>query len=327
MHPADISRFRSRSRLWPALFVAAVAAVTARRAQAQTCTSVADCETRDAQCVNQTCRLATPQPLIPSLTTSPIDLQQPGELGVVTTHQPDLRFTFPPGASTVNVLIANKPPNYDVDGHLANPEAIVWFWSSRWAGTATGTVAYGQGRLISMNGDMCSQSPATPLEPGTYYWAAIGFDAAGKLAFQSVLRPFAVDSESTTGRFCNDVRDCGPVGATVCTDPNHYCVMACASDLDCFEGTLCTPDASSSPGFPWGLCRPADRNCPCAGSDQRCDDTGAGALQLCYVPAPAAQHPEGCDCNSSSPTPNACYAAMLAGCVFTRRRRNRPSRG
>jgi len=295
------------------------------RAQSGTCTPPdGPCDIRDATCVGGFCRLEVPESLIPGLT--PIALQQPAPR-MVTAAEPDITFTFPAGAKTVNVIITKGRPNYDTAGQLANPDAVVWFWSSAWENLTTGVVSYDSGHLVELSNDSCTLKPIAPLKAGTYFLAALGFDAQGSLTHASEIHPFAVTQESTTTRFCSHTEQCDPVGGdAVCKLPDHICVIRCASDRDCFSNETCVFTAST-PDFPWGYCYPPGPGCPCSG-DQRCDD----ALNVCYTPAIANQSPgAGCDfCDGSdAPKPNPCYsasAAALIGCVLVRRRPRRPRR-
>jgi hypothetical protein len=296
------------------------------RAQQQGCPQV-PCFIRDAACVDGFCRLGVSEPLIPNLSLSTIAVQQPGPRAI-TTSQPDITFTFPAGAATVNVIIANDRPYYDTDAQLANPDAVVWFWSSAWQKLTTGVVSYASGHLVKISDNTCTLQPIAPLAAGSYFLSVLGLDAQGKPTSASEILPIAVTQESTSLHFCSRTDDCNPVGGDfVCMLPDHFCVIRCASERDCFTNEICDTTTASRPDFPWGFCRPPGPGCPCP-SDQLCED----AMNVCYTPKTAHLGGDGgCDCGGSDNSmPNPCYSASasaLLGCVFIRRRPRRPGPG
>jgi hypothetical protein len=226
--------------------------------------------------------------------------------------------------------VTNESPSYDKNAQLINAEHVVWYWSSLWETTIpNGPVPFSKGRVRTPSADACQDQAVSSLGPGNYYWGVLGFGPDGHLTHQSVLSTFAIKQETTTGRFCNTVTDCGSVGATSCMSLNHFCVMRCASDLDCFVGTACDFTTIGNSELQSGLCRPSALACPCSSGEQRCDDTGTSALRICYSPEHAALTSSGCDClgggggGSSHDNSNSCYAATFLGIVIIRRWRGR----
>jgi MYXO-CTERM domain-containing protein len=299
-------------------------------ALAQTCSAASQCQVVGADCIQSSCRLSSPEFLVPSMQLQPIELREPADRFSTENREPSLRFTFPAGARTVSVLITSRPPRYDVQGTLLNPEAVVWFWNSQADNEARSLLLFSMGKRAEASDAGCMAKSAEPLAPGVYYWGALAWDGAGQLTHQSAVRRFSVGPEALTGAHCRTDLDCG--GATgKCMTSQNYCVIRCASDADCFSGTTCDLSTATLKDFPWGACRRPGPTCQCT-PDQRCDDAPEG-LRVCFEGVKSPQAPgAGCDCSGvggggSPRKPNPCYFATAAAFVWgLGRRRRRSSR-
>ena len=221
----------SLSRLFT--FTAAfVLAACSASAMAQACVSAADCEVRGAECRDQSCRLASDRLLIPSLDVLEIELLNPGNLASLADGSFDLEGRYPPGADELVYVVMSAWPEYTEQGELLNKDKVVWYWSSAWEGVATDVAEPNDLRAFRYQGDVCERVAVTPLENGIYHWAALG-KTNGQVTHQSVVRTFSVGPETLTGKTCQSSSDCQSSASATCYDTQGYCVLRCASDLDC----------------------------------------------------------------------------------------------
>lgn len=304
-----------------------VALLSPARARAQSCGSSADCLIAGASCVEGACRLSAPRTLIPTLAVAPLVLRFPANLSQVAGGAFDFEVTFPAGAKTVAVVVTDAWPQYDELGQLLNPQDVLWYWRSDWKGVTTGLVPFKEGRRIEVKKDGCTLQTPKDLAEGVYHWAALAWDAAGRVSHQSEVRSFSVGVERLTGRSCRSTRDCESAASATCRENAHsYCAIRCASDQDCFAGTRCDLEVRNTEGFPWGVCRPPGPVCAC-GDAQYCDDEVSRGLGLCFRPMSDGQS-AGCDCSGGSSrqeAPPMCFAGLLVTTFWriTRRVRRR----
>lgn len=303
-------------------FLAAVALAFVP-APAHACLSSAECEVRGAECREQSCRLVNPRMLIPTLDVTEIELVSPGNLATLPDGTFDLEGRFPPGADELVYVVMNAWPEYSEQGELANKANVVWYWSSVWGGIAKDVVEMKDLRAFRYDGEKCENVAVAALKNGIYHWAALG-KTKGQVTHQSAVRTFSVGPERLTGRACSGSSECQSSASTTCYDTQGYCVLRCASDLDCFENTGCDLTARTVEGFPFGVCRPNAR-CDCP-KDWFCDDDTPQSLDLCYAPPRAAQGEAGCGCpvgGGNTEAPPQCFAAGVLLTVIRLRRRLR----
>jgi hypothetical protein len=281
--------------------------------KAQSCDTPADCLVVGAECVDGSCRLALDSLLIPALVAQPLRLRSPGNLAMVPRGTFDVEFEFPAGARHTAILIMKRWPEYEPRGRLTNEEDLVWYWDSAWENGTQNKVQYKQGKVFREADSECKSVQAPALERGTYHWAAIAWDAAGSVSHQSEVRSFTVGPEAITGRHCDSSDECRSSASSSCYYTQQYCALSCASDRDCFAGTHCDLSTRDVPGFAAGVCRSDDGQCNC-GEGEFCDDSGEGALRVCFEVREAALGGDGCDCGGSgskSSSPATCFQALL----------------
>ncbi len=285
------------------------------------CAVPTDCAVFGARCEQTKCTLKTVQQLFPTLDLTEIDLSDPADLAV-TTAQPEFQWTPPMGADLVAIVVFRSPPRYGkskgstTEDLIVNFSDAVWAWHSNLPGgsVSTGTVHYSEGRTVRVNdvdpidNNALSNDPPVALANGTYYWGVWGWNGAS-LTHRSELRSFSVTRENVTGPLCETGVCFGPSTVQCVNDrstgPDAYCVLSCASDVDCFQGMVC--DLTHLDVAPWGICKADLGPCQCS-SDDECDED----LGVCHDPFESAG---GC-----STTYLAVWAILLA--LFAVRQRS-----
>jgi hypothetical protein len=287
----------------------------------EVCSVDADCRAvLGARCRGMRCTMASPQELFPNVPgLVEIDLVQPANLAA-TTATPELRWSPPGDVDLVAVAIMKRPPDYQLrPDQISNLDDAVWIWHSSLPGGSvyTSTLRFEQGRALGSGGDAQVQADSLvelprPLESGAYYWGVWAWRGL-ELSHRSELRTFAGGAEDLTGR--TSCAECTAPSTARClqSDP-VYCVLACASDVDCYQGMTC--DTSSiTPRHPWGVCRYNDV-CDC--EIGYCDPE----LQLCYgeggviFRGELAASGSGC---SGAGSPGALLPVLLAWLALSRR--------
>ena len=252
----------------------------------QRCEQAGDCAVESAICVRGFCRLARAQLLFagaPNLDA--IELLEPADRAR-TSAQPMLRWTYPEGIDllataifrTLPVSMRNRPDR------LANPQDAIWLWHSNLddANPTAAGARFVEGRSVSydeahaIDDDAIGDGPPDPLLPGVYYWAVWAWNGL-ELSRRSEIRRFVVGDYDLTGQPCST--HCRRSDDTHrCLEERKYCVIACASDRDCYGDSICDltthPDADQA----WGICRTGPAECSCDPVNERCDPE----MGLCY---------------------------------------------
>ncbi|MFO0646185.1 MAG: hypothetical protein U0326_08095 [Polyangiales bacterium] len=201
------------------------------------------------------CSFQAPQaPLFRLPVTSPkFSATAPGGFTVIRPADGvQLRWTppaIPADAITVAVVFKNVPQRDGTTNRIANPNDILWIWTSTDPGTSTrpGVVALEAGhRGLSANGEVGPRFGTNQLEAGRYWWFVFALQNGVVLATSDVL-PFRVGADFSSVA-CASVDDCtrmipGELPDTVACIANR-CRRRCASDLDCpGVGSRCDLDA------------------------------------------------------------------------------------
>ncbi len=258
------------------------------------CTVASDCLVTSAACVDMWCTMDTTVELFPDVPgLSEIALSDPAQLGAISA-MPDLDWVPPVGVDLIAAAILPEVPQYDSSGtRIVNLVHASWVWDSALPGGSTsGTgVHYSEGRGIvatsTPGNETLTDLTPPPLTPGVYYWAVWGW-AGTRLTYRSVVRTFVVGTENISGTPCEA---CRGVAALRCNsdDVGSFCIIACASNVDCYQGMSC--DLSHlDPVHPWGICRlpgPVATSCGPDGGNydpdlMLCiDDNGVAACEGC----------------------------------------------
>jgi hypothetical protein len=285
------------------------------------CQSDADCTVRSARCEAGQCRLAYPLVLFPEVEgLESLSLVEPANLARAG-KTPEFHWRYPEGADLLAVAVFTSPPTYapEEPARIENFDDahVVWLWHSKLAGGSGSSAAgYDEGRALlqsntqAVDGTALSDGPPPPLGEGIYYWAAWAWKGA-RLTHRSELRSFVVGRDSVTGTSCFLGR-C-PGGSTFrCVPEQDFCVLGCASNADCYQGTTCDLEVVAAGQLPYGLCRTSP-GCECA-PDETCDET----LQVCLRNAPVEA---GCSCTQVPEVAVSALALLACGWAARRRRR------
>jgi len=272
-------------------------AAGARADDAGTCMQASDCAVAGASCQNGQCTLLQTYEAYPDTSgLTEITLTTPSNLASASSS-PDLVWSNFSGASIVAAAVFSSPPQFDPSASdaITNTYDIVWFWDSALPGASVSDaqVPWENGRGIqdATSGlldpsALTSNAPAA-LSPGIYYWAVWGWTGSDySLGFRSQVRAFVTGGDNLTGTSCGS--GCESTAPARCASAN-YCVLACASQIDCFSGYQCDLSHLSSDN-PFGVCHGSDTSCPCKSSSATCDPE----LQLCYGGDNAAAADCGC---------------------------------
>jgi hypothetical protein len=296
------------------------------------CTTAA-CTIEGARCSpSGSCSLLQTYEFYPDLSgLTEVTPDSPSNLTAASTT-PNFVWTPFSGASLVAVAVFSSPPQFDPNSGdaIVNLQDIVWIWESALPGgspTDTQAVwANGRGVQSSVTGilDPSSLTPDAPpaLTPGIYYWGVWAWASDYSLTARSKVTTFVAGGDNITGTSCST--NCPGTAATRCSSAS-YCVIGCASDVDCYQEYTC--DLSHrSVSNPWGVCSGPDTSCPCSNSSATCDPV----LQLCYGGGSgSSQSSAACSCRGA---PGAAeggawrsllVAALLTGVRAWRRRARR----
>lgn len=246
------------------------------------CVVAADCSVRSARCQEGRCTLQQSQFIFPELNLETIDLELPARLDR-TNPRPEFHWLRPMGAGLIVAAVFNEPPEVSVTGDRIlnfNSQSVSWVWHSNLGGVrSTQTRAvYQEGRPLrpdfTVGENAVDEFEAADLPPGQYSWAMWGWKS-GVLSHQSELRHFLVGANSSvTGKNCGP--KCGSLNNSRCYQ-RTFCVLACASNVDCFTGESCDLSTVSNIDLSAGVCRSPRSGCPCR-EGMFCDE----ALDLCY---------------------------------------------
>lgn len=156
-------------------------------------------------------------------------------------------------ADAITVVAAfSKPPRRSATGNrIANPEDIVWAWTSDLAGAADAQTAdISEGRAGFLPDGTPSPMRLAGLPPGRYFWLVFALEG-GVVTASSRPRTFSVlpvEGGLVAQGQCDTESDCvatlGGVGeAWSCV--SHVCVARCSSELDCAAmGQRCELDVA-----------------------------------------------------------------------------------
>lgn len=144
-------------------------------------------------------------------------------------------------ADAITVVAAfSKPPRRSAVGNrIANPEDVVWAWTSDVAGAADAqTVDISEGRAGFLPDGRLSPGRVAALPVGRYFWMVFTLEG-GVVTASSAPRSLSVlpaEGGLVAQGQCDTESDCvatlGGVGeAWSCV--SHVCVARCSSDLDC----------------------------------------------------------------------------------------------
>jgi hypothetical protein len=222
--------------------------------------------------------------MFPDLDLVEIQLISPANLADLSRETPEFTWANPVGAS-LTAAVFRQPPRFDTSAADAviNVEDIVWIWYSMLPGAHAGptqtTAFWNTGRAVTggtsglLDPMQVSAAPPTAPQNGVYYWSVWGWKGSDyKLAFRSAIRTFAVNGETITGLPCSS--NCPGTVATRCSN-RDYCLIACASDQDCYESSLC--DLSVVGLVSFGICR--DKNA-CMQMSEDSGPSGDGSAEL-----------------------------------------------
>jgi hypothetical protein len=269
--------------MWSSRIVASVlAAATVSRADAADgrCTFPTDCEVRSAKCIDMSCTIVSKRDLFPDQPDMiEIEITEPAQLAQVSST-PEFHWNSPVGVDLIAAAVLPVMPTFEQrSDRISNFHKAVWVWHSNLAGgsvSSTGArFAQGRGLVESVPGsELLTDSPPPPLTPGVYYWGVWAWTGVA-LTHRSAVRSFVVGVENITGTSCSV---CDGVATLRCPHGGAYCIIACASNVDCYQGSTCDL-TNLTTGHPWGVCRTTPKGCICDPAE--CDED----LGLCYVPS------------------------------------------
>lgn len=277
-----------------------VATPGAASAQDGRCAVASDCAVEDARC-NQDgwCTLLQERRMFPNLSgLASLALRGPNNLRE-TDATPLFRWEPPTEVDLVAVALFRAMPRFDEDpGRISNFSDIIWVWHSNLPGASTADVQayYEEGRgvreAVTAVDDEKLKEEVPRLEPGIYYWSAWAWHES-RLSHAGPIRSLVIGGEDATGRPCSvsgeagsNLFACDGVAPLRCVEGREYCVVACASDVDCYGDDVCEYSRLSE-AHPWGVCR-ASMEQPCregeCESGRLCDE----GLGICYQMADRA---------------------------------------
>lgn len=190
------------------------------------------------------CSFQAPQAPVFTFDTEPPKISATAP-GVLTALRPtdgvQLRWAppaIPADAITVAAIFTNVPQRVSGTNRIANPQDLLWIWSSTDPGASTrpGTVALESGhRGVTTNGEMGPRFGTNQLAAGRYWWFVYAIRNGAVIVTSDVL-PFRVGNDFTSIA-CADVNTCtrmipGELPDTVACIAGR-CRRRCASDLDC----------------------------------------------------------------------------------------------
>lgn len=259
-------------RIAACLVVTCLALPVRARAAPGDCTVATDCIVPGARCDAQKCTIKTTTEVFPTLDLAEIAQIEPLDLALVHST-PSFRWTPPTNVDLIAIVVFTKPPQYaDKPDVVSNFSDAIWAWDSRLPGgnVSLNAITFDDGRTVKVEAsnpiddDALVAGPPKELRAGTYYWGIWAWNGVTLVA-RSELHTFAVGAESATGRLCDPPNQmaCDGPSTLRCFD-DFYCVLTCASDVDCFRGQSC--DLGVVDKIQAGLCRtvvpPSCDTCP-----------------------------------------------------------------